>query len=278
MIRVGQQNTLEVVREIRGAWVLTDDGDDTVHLPSEEAPFDIQIGGDVEVFIYTDTHDVRVATTRKPLGVVGEFVCLVVVDLGRPGVFCDWGLDKDLLIPNALLHDQLRIGDKVVVYIKLDEDDRVMGVSRLHNYFDTDTDGLSEGQAVKLMIYGDTDRGFQVVVDGRWGGMLFFDQTHQDLAIGQVLDGFVTAIRDDARLDVTLRPKRQKRVVISDDMAAIVEEIQLRGGFLALTDKSSPDEIRAELSMSKKAFKRAIGGLYKARKIEMSGRGIKWIA
>ena len=273
-IIVGQMNTLEVVREIRGAWVLTD-GEDSVHLPSEEAPWDIDVGGDIEVFVYTN-RGVRTATTRRPAGTVGQFVCLEVVDIAEAGVFCAWGLDKDLLIPNNKIHSPLKIGDRVVVAIVLDRDQRIMGVSWLQKYFRTDTSRLQLGQRVNMMVYGETDRGFLVVVEDKWGGMLFFDQTHRDLEVGLELPGFITGIRDDARLDLSLSLPVPKHEALHGELKFLAEEIKGRGGFLPLTDKSSPDDIRRELRMSKKAFKRAVGGLYKTHKIQIEDGGIRW--
>ncbi len=276
MIHVGQFNTLEAHREVRGGWLLTD-GKDTVMMPTQNAPWDIQIGLEFEVFVYTDTNDEQVATIQKPYGTVGQYVCLEVVDVAGPGAFCDWGLDKDLLIPNNKMRHPLSIGDRVVVAIVLGRQGRVMGVSWLHGYFRTDTSKLQVGQEVPMMVYGFTDRGTQVVVDQRWGGMLFHDQTHVDLAMGQEVQGFIQEIREDGRLDLTLGRQKAKREVIADDTTALAAEIQHRGGFLPLTDKSSPADIRRALRMSKKAFKRAIGGLYKARKIQIEERGIRWI-
>ena len=273
-IRVGQMNTLEVVREIHGAWVLTD-GEDRVLLPSKEAQWDIDVGGNVEVFIYTN-RGVRTATTKKPYGTVGQFVVLEVVDIADPGVFVDWGLEKDLLIPNNKLHSRLRIGDKTVVAIVLDRDERVMGVTWLQKYFSTDTSRLEIGQRVSMMVYGETDRGFLMVVESKFGGMLFFDQTHQNLVIGQELPGFINGIRDDGRLDLTLTLPKQKHEALRDEQSVVADAITARGGFLPLTDKSDPDDIRRELRMSKKAFKRAVGALYKVRKITIEADGIRW--
>jgi len=277
MIRVGQMNTLDVHRQVRGGWELCDE-DDRVFLPEEQAPWDLVVGVEVEVFVYTDGQHERIATTQRPLGMVGDFVCLEVVDVSGPGAFCDWGLDKDLLIPHSQMHTPLDVGDRVVVAITVDRYGRIMGESWLRGHFQTDTERVTIGQAVDLLVYGYSDRGVLAVVDGRWAGMLFYDQTHRDLDIGEALPGYVTAIRDDGRLDVQLDPPRDKRTRMSDELTHLCTEIRSCGGFLPLTDRSDPDHIRSQVHMSKKAFKRAVGGLYKAKKIRIEPDGIRWIA
>jgi hypothetical protein len=276
MIRTGHMNTLEVFRQIRGGWELRDEKERIV-LPTDHAPWDLEVGAEIEVFVYTDTHDQRVATTQKPLGLVGDIVSLEVVDLAGPGAFCEWGLDKDLLIPHSQMHTPLHIGDTVVVAITMDAQGRIMGESWLGEHFHTDTRDLAIGQPVKLLVYGYAERGILVVVEGRWAGMLFYDQTHQDLAIGESVGGFIDVIRDDGRLDISLEPPRDKRERITDEVTQLAAEIALRGGFLGLTDKSDPNDIRRELRMSKKAFKRAVGGLYKAHKIAIEADGLRWV-
>lgn len=274
-IRVGKMNTLEVMQRIHGDWVLSA-GEDSVQLPASEAPRDLEVGDDIRVFVYTN-RGVRVATTRRPYGTVGDIVALEVVDISGPGVFVDWGLEKDLLIPNNKLHSPLRIGSRAVVAIVLDRDERVMGVTWLQKHLSPHTSHLRIGQEVRLLVYGETDRGYQVVVDGKYGGMLFFDRTHRDLVTGQELTGFVSFIRHDGRLDLSLSLPRQKPESLRDEQSVVADGIAERGGFLPLTDKSPPDDIRRELSMSKKAFKRGVGALYRAKKITIEPDGIRWI-
>ena len=169
-IRVGQMNTLEVVRRLHGAYILTD-GEDRLLLPLQEGQQELSVGESVEVFVYTSRGE-RLATLKKPYGMVGQIVALKVVDIAAPGVFVDWGLEKDLLIPNNKLQSPLHIGDKAVVAIVLDREERVMGVTWLKSFLSTDTSRLQVGQRVKMMVYGVVDRGFQMVVEGSFSGML----------------------------------------------------------------------------------------------------------
>ncbi len=275
-IRVGQMNTLEVMDRIHGDWILSA-GEDSVNLARNEAPRDLEVGDEIRVFVYTN-RGVRVATTKKPHGTVGQIVVLEVVDIAGPGVFVDWGLEKDLLIPNNKLHSPLRIGGKAVVAIVLDREERVMGVTWLQKHLSTRTSHLRIGQEVRMIVYGETERGYQMVVDGRFGGMLFFDRNHQDLVIGQEVPGFISGIRYDGRLDLSLRLPKQKPEALRDEQSIVADGITERGGFLPLTDKSTPDDIRRELQMSKKAFKRGVGALYRARKITIEPDGIRWSA
>ena len=127
-----------------------------------------------------------------------------------------------------------------------------------------------------MIVYGETERGYQMVVDGRFGGMLFFDRNHQDLVIGQELPGFISDIRYDGRLDLSLSLPKQKPEALRDEQSIVADGIAERGGFLELTDKSTPGDIRRELQMSKKAFKRGVGALYRARKITITSDGIRW--
>ena len=227
------------------------------------------------MFVYTDSEDRPVATTEEPLATVGEFALLEVVDTSRHGAFLDWGLDKDLIVPTKEQHTPLRRGDKVVVAVVLDRDDRVMGAAKLAWHFDKRVRHLKPEQQVSFLVYGESEIGIRVVVDGRHSGMFYRDQTFQRLSVGDRGKAWITEVREDGRLDLSLTaPGRSMR---DDARSILIAAIKGNGGFLALHDKSDPNDIRDKLGISKKAFKKAVGGLYKARKVAIEDGGIRWI-
>jgi predicted RNA-binding protein (virulence factor B family) len=274
LIHVGQYNTLEARARVAGGWMLHH-RDAEVFLPDRLAPPDLALGASLRVFVYTDATS-RIATTKTPAGTVGDFVCLEVVAVSAPGAFCSWGIDKDLLIPAHKQVKPLRVGDRPVVALLLDRDDRVMGSTYLNQYLRNDTRRFSPGQEVDLLAYAYAERGISVVVQRQWGGMLFYDRTHRDVKIGEQLRGFVRAIRPDGRLDVALTPERGADAAHADDVAVITRALAANGGFLRLTDDSDPAAIRDALHLSKKAFKRAVGTLYREHKVTLEAEGIRW--
>ena len=276
MIEIGRYNDLEVIEEtVSGLRVGDADGD--VPLPAAQVPAGTQVGDRLTVFVYTDSDDQPVATLDKPHAVVGEFAFLEVVDTTPFGAFLDWGLPKDLLMPFGRQHRRVRNGDYVVVAVKLHQrTQRVIASSTLAGSFDDEVDHLRFGEEVELMVYGFTDIGVQVVVNGKHAGMIYRDHVYRDVRVGERLQGFILEVRPDHRLDITLRrPGRHGQL---DAAETVLFELEHAGGFLALHDKSSPDEIRRVLGMSKKVFKRAIGGLYKTRKIALEDGGIRLLA
>ena len=273
MIEVGRSNTLQILRETpQGLRLGTDEHN--LLLPRRWVPEQLPDDGWLEVFVFTDSEDRLIATTDRPRASVGEFACMEVVDLTPIGAFVDWGLPKDLLVPFRRQHAPLRLGQKVVVAVSLDEaTERVIGSTKLSAYLDRDVSGIEPMQAVRLLVYGFNELGALVVVDGRYGGLLYKDRIYQRLRIGQELDGTVLKVRDDGRLDITLqRPGREGN---SDAERAILRALDEGQGQLDLHDKSPPEAIQRRLGLSKKAFKRAVGSLYRARTIDLVDGGIR---
>lgn len=263
-----------MLERIDAGWLLGD-ADDSVLLPNRKAPRELSIGQSLRVFVYTDSEDRPVATTEEPLAVVGDFALLEVVDVSRHGAFCAWGLDKDLIVPTKEQHEPLKIGEKVVVAVVLDRDERVMGAARLARFFDKRVRHLKVGQAVRFLVYGQSERGIRVVVEGRHSGMLFRDETFARLDVGDTGRAWITEVRPDGRLDLSLRAPG--RSAADDARSVVIAALKAGDGFLALHDGSSPKQIAERLGISKKAFKRAVGGLYKQRKVELTPDGVRWI-
>jgi len=272
MIELGKMNRLEVTRRSSEGLQLGDPKH-RVLLPRHTAPADTQVGDELSVFITLDREGRYLATTKEPKVTVGRFACLEVVDVNDHGAFLDWGLPKDLLVPR---HEQVRplnVGDHTVVTAVMDRYNRVMGVTWLSRHFNQVPPGFPPGAEVELMVYGANERGVLVVVEGEFSGMLFRDDTFSDTPIGATLTGFVVEVRADGKIDVSLR--RRGRAARDENQARITDALHANGGFLALTDKSPPAAIQHELQMSKKAFKKALGGLYRARKIRLDPDGVR---
>lgn len=273
MLKIGSYNNLIVEREVDFGFYLNPK-EDEVLLPSKYAPENLKPGDQITVFVYTDSEDRPVATTQKPLAVVGDFAVLTVKEITPIGAFMDWGLEKDLLIPNSEQIFRLKEGKKYVIKVCLDTvTDRVYGTTRITSQCKTLSGELYEGEKVSLLIYNITDIGYMAVINNKWSGMLYKNETYETVSIGDIKEGFVSKIRDDGKIDLSFKKPGYKSVINSADK--ILEKLKSENGFLPVHDKSSPDEIKSLFSMSKKEFKRTIGGLYKQGLITISDNGIQ---
>jgi predicted RNA-binding protein (virulence factor B family) len=261
MVDVGVTSELEVTRKSAAGYYLTD-GDGEILLPFKLAGGELSPGDTVSVFVYTDSEDRPVATTQKPLAQVGDFACLKVIDENQHGSFVDWGLDKDLFVPRAEQHDRMIIGRSYVVAVFLDNrTNRVAAASKLGEFFNYDIAALKVDAPVELTVYGMSEHGAQVIVDDNYSGMIHTSELFSKVEVGQKLSGFIAKVREDNKLDIRLRRTGQNAHTDAADI--VLEAINAGGGALALGDKSSPDAIKSLLGVSKKAFKAAVGTLYK---------------
>lgn len=273
MVKIGSYNELVVERVVDFGLYLNPKPDEVL-LPSKYVPENARPGDVLRVFVYTDSEDRPVATTRAPKAVVGQFACLRVKDVASFGAFMDWGLEKDLLVPAGEQQERMKAGRKYVVKVCLDETSgRVYGTSRISRVCDPAPDDLPVGQKVHLLICGITKTGVSAVVDNRYAGMLFRGETYMQLSIGEIIEGYVSRVREDGKIDLALKKPGYRS--IADSGARIMEILRERGGFIPCHDKSNPEEIKRIFSMSKKEFKRAVGGLYKAGRIELTEKGIR---
>lgn len=272
MIEIGKTNRLTAARRAPPGMYLARDGQEVL-LPNRFAE-GLEVGAELDVFVYTDSSDRPVATTQKPLAEVGQFACLTVIDVSPHGAFLDWGLDKDLFAPLPEQEARLHKGDRVVVAVCLDEHtQRVMASSRLGQFLEPPTSPPAPGAPVELLVYRQTELGAQVIVDDRHAGLVYASETFAALAVGDRVTGYVRRLRDDGKLDVSLRaPGAAGR---DDDTRALLRALEASGGQLALHDDSPPEEISARLGMSKKAFKRAVGNLYRQRLVRLGPEGIR---
>lgn len=266
-VKVGQINQLRVVKEVDHGFYLQ--GDETwgeILLPRKLAENDTQIDDDVDVFIYFDSQDRIVATPQRPIAQVGEFALLKVTTETDFGVFMDWGLDKDLLVPLREQLFKMQPGQAYVVYIYIDKSGRIAGSTRISNKLDhTHRPDYKVNQEVDLLIYQETDMGLKAIVDGQYSGLIYKDEVRGELGPGQQTRGFVSKVRDDNKLDIRLQPSGLKgRGDLADQ---ILGKLRDEGGRLEVTAKSSSEEINALFGVSRKKFKVALGLLYKRKEI-----------
>ena len=272
MLRIGNYNQLKITRiNSSGAFLSSDAGE--IMLPGRLVPKGAEPGDLLNVFIYVDSNDRLTATTKKPRAVVGDFVILKVRDNVSVGTFLDWGLEKDLLLPFGEQTTPLRRGDEVLVRVYLHSSDRVAASARLEKFLKPADDTLAEGAEVELLVYALSDLGAKVIINNSFGGLLFRDELFSDPACGGRLRGYVKKIREDGKIDVTLRAGGAREA--EQDRQTILQALKTHKGLLPLGDKSTPEAIAGLLSMSKKSFKKAIGGLYKEGLIDITREGIR---
>ena len=275
MALLGKRNLLTIVREGPPGYFLDDGEGGEILLPGKYIPAGSQPGGTIEVFVYRDSEDRLVATTETPLAAVGDFASLKIVDISPSiGAFLDWGLDKDLLLPRREQGGFRKVGERVVVHVFLDEkSNRIVASTRLQRWFSKTPPAYARDQPAKLLIAGRTPLGYKAVVDNLYQGMLYASELSGPLDIGSSMDGFVKEVRPDGKLDLSLDRSGFARVGPITDQ--ILEALKAAGGSLPYNDASPPDAIRTAFGISKKAFKQAIGTLYRKRLIAIVGEGIE---
>lgn len=273
MARVGIMQPLTVVRRARQG-IYLDGGDlGEILLPNREADESLQPGDSVQVFVYHDSEDRLVATTRKPLLQCGEVGLLKVVSVTRVGTFLDWGLPKDLLLPFAEQRGTPEEGRQLLVKVIHNHDGRLVASANLDRHLDDTSDAYQQGDEVRLVVSHQTEIGYKVVVDGRYWGLLPAADVREPLRRGQRVTGYIQRLRPDQRLSVSLHAPGAAK---SDELAErIVAQLEAHDGFLPLSDKSAPDDIFRHFRVSKSAFKQSIGKLYKARRIVIEKDGIR---
>ncbi len=273
MIELGNYNTLKILRSTRVGLFLGDADVDDLLLPNKYVPEQFEIGQELRVFCYLDQEERPVATTRNPFITRNSFAFLKVAEVNNYGAFLDWGLDKHLFVPFREQPNKMQAGKAYVVFCFLDpKSQRLTASSRWWKFLDNSAMELSPGAEVDLLVARRSDLGWDVIVNNKHRGLVFHNQVHRKIQIGDRLSGYIRQIRDDQKLDVVLEPLgREKLEPAAMKIYSILSD---RGGVLHLHDKSDPEEIRQELDMSKKTFKKAIGTLYKQKKIEIRGDGI----
>lgn len=274
MIELGEYNTLEIAREAEAGLYLKDDEGGMVLLPGKYAPKDATIGQEMKVFISKDSEDRLVATTDTPKITLNEFALLKVNAITKFGAFLNWGMEKDLMVPFSEQKVDMEEGRSYVVYMGLDNDtNRLYASSKITRFLQNQYLSVEEGEKVEILVYKKTDLGYTVIVNDEHLGLVFESDIYQILDVGERLQAYVKKVRPDNKLDITLRPVGYDSF-ISEASKEVFEIIESRGGSVPVTDKSAPGVINAIFKMSKKAFKKAVGDLYKQRKITISADSI----
>lgn len=273
MLHLGKFNSLRVLRTATCGIFLGDDGDQEVLLPNKYVPEAIDIHDCINVFLYTDSEDRLIATTVTPKVLLHQFAVLEVKDVTKIGAFLDWGLDKDLLLPLSEQQGRYRKGDKVTICLCLDEKtDRLFASAKINKCTDRELT-VHEGEEVDLLLDRESELGWQVIINDRHLGLIFFDRIFKQVRRGDKVKGFIEKIRPDGKIDVSLQKQGYSQV--GDSQALLLTELQKNNGILYLTDKSDANLISEKLGMSKNVFKKSVGALYKQRKIKIESDSIQ---
>ncbi|MFZ1807509.1 MAG: S1-like domain-containing RNA-binding protein [Cyclobacteriaceae bacterium] len=277
MIEIGKYNELKILRHTSVGLYLGDETGKDVLLPNKYCPDDIEQGDKLRVFVYKDHEERIVATSLTPKIVLNDYALLKVTAVSSVGAFLDWGLEKDLMVPFNEQREKMEDGKWYLVYMNIDKKtDRLYASNKLDKFLQNESLSVAEGDEVDIIIMQKTDLGFSVVVNKEHKGLVFNNEVFKTLKLGDKLKGFVKNIRDDNKIDISLQPLGYEKFN-DPNCELILTKLERSKGLLSITDNSSPEEIYSSLGMSKKAFKKAIGSLYKQRKITISQDGITLI-
>ncbi|TXJ00121.1 MAG: GntR family transcriptional regulator [Aquabacterium sp.] len=264
MAAIGRYNSLQITKYTDFGLYLDGGVDGEILLPKRYIPKgeELEVGDWLNVFVYLDSEDRLIATTQKPKVQVGGFASLKVVEINRVGLFLDWGLPKDLLLPHSEEKRPLQVGDYCVVYVYLDQRTRrITATARLDRHLDKTPVRYETGQEVDLLVVEKTDMGFKAIINNEHWGLIHNNEVFKFLRGGMRERGFIREVRADGKISLSLQPLgREAASSLSEQILAKLREA---GGQLPLSDKSSPEQISSLFGVSKGNFKKAIGGLYK---------------
>ena len=276
MAAIGRYNSLQVTKYTDFGLYLDVGADGEILLPKRYIPKgeELEVGDWLNVFVYLDSEDRLIATTQKPKVQVGGFASLKVAEINRVGLFLDWGLPKDLLLPHSEEKRPLQVGDYCVVYVYLDQRTRrITATARLDRYLDKTPARYAPGQEVDLLVVEQTDMGFKAIINNEHWGLIHNNEVFKFLRSGMRERGFIREVRADGKISLSLQPVgREAASSLSEQILAKLREA---GGQLPLSDKSSPEQISSLFGVSKGNFKKAIGGLYKQGQIIIEADGIR---
>ena len=309
-ILLGQKNLLKAAWKVDFGMYLEGDDEGKILLPARYVPEDLEVGDEIDVFVYLDNEERRVATTLEPKAMVGDFAYLEVAWVNEFGAFLDWGLMKDLFCPFREQKKRMEAGRSYIVHVHLDEESyRIMASAKIEKWLENDklakeyipsaekedtilsqrekgdlsTPPLGEagrgllqpGSKVSALIWQKTDLGFKAIIDNKYGALLYDSQVFKDIHTGDRVEAYITKIRPDGKIDIALQPNGRRHT--EDFAEKLLHYLQYRGGRCRLGDKSSAEEIKEQFGVSKKTYKRAIGDLYKRRLITITDDGIELV-
>ncbi len=276
MIELGKIQKLMIIKETpQGIYLNERDNrdEDNILLPTKEVPEEVTIGDEIEVFVYKDSEDRIIATTKRPKLMMGQLSMLKAVDETKFGAFLDWGLPKDLFLPFKEQIKNIETGKMYLVSLYVDKSNRLCATMKVSKLLDSKSP-YEQNEKVEGTIYNiNKEIGAFVAVDDKYHGLIPVREFFGDYSIGDKIEATVTNVKEDGKLDLSIREKAYKE--IDRDAQKIIDSIVANDGILNLNDNSSPDKIKKELQMSKRAFKRAVGRLLKSGSIEFSDNGIR---
>ena len=277
MIKIGEYNTLKVLREVSFG-IYLDDGNEGILLPRRFVPADAKPGDELNVFLYHDGEDRVIATTQKPLVTLGGIAKLQVVNVTPQGAFMDWGLMKDMFLPKSQQRSVVRLNGEYIVKIVLDEQTgRLAATERIDPFLSNETLTVKELEEVDLFVFRRTDIGYVCIINDKHTGVLHFNEIYRNLSVGDRFRGYVKKIYTDNENKIDVVAGKPGYVRVEGEVEKLFRLLQENNGFLPYNDKSTPDSIYDFFGMSKKTFKMAVGNLYKERKITIEKAGIKLI-
>lgn len=264
---------MEVVKEVDFGVYLNGDEDGEILLPKRYVPEGTKPGDILNVFIYLDMEERLVATTLQPYVQVGEFACLEVAWVNQFGAFLNWGLMKDLFVPFREQKMKMQKGKRYVVYVHLDEESyRIVASAKVEHFLSTEKPDYQPGQEVEVLVWQRTELGYKVIVENKFSGMLYHNEIFQPLEVGMWLTAFIKQVRPDGKIDLVLQKAGARKV---DDFSEVLwQYIKDNDGFTPLNDKTDAEVIYHTFGVSKKTFKKAVGDLYKKRRIVLEEDGI----
>lgn len=275
-IELGKYNQLEVVKEVDFGVYLNGGEEGEILLPKRYVPEGFKPGDVLNVFIYLDNEERLIATTLQPLVQVGEFACLEVAWVNEFGAFLDWGLMKDLFVPFREQKMKMQKGHRYVIHAHVDEESyRIMASAKIERYLSKGMPDYEPGQEVEVMVWQKTDLGYKVIVENRYGGLVYQNEIFQPLQPGMKLTAYVRQVREDGKIDLALQQDGQRKVKDFSDV--LLQFIKEQGGYTTLNDKSAAEIIYDTFGVSKKTFKKAVGDLYKKRLVVLEEGGIRLV-
>lgn len=275
MVKTGEYNLMKVLRAVEFGLYL-DDGNEGILLPKRFVPAGLNIGDEINVFVYHDSDDRLIATTQQPLGVMDDIVKLRTVSVTPQGAFLDFGLMKDLFVPKSQqLTGMIPNGEYLVKIYRDEQTNRIAATERIEQTLSNDELTVKELEVVDLIVFRRTDIGYVMIINNRHTGILHFNEIYRQIGVGDKFQGFIKKIYPDNRIDVAAGKPGYNRV--EDETQKIIRLLKENDGYLPYYDKSDPEEIYSFFGMSKKTFKMTVGNLYKQKKISLEKTGIKLI-
>lgn len=276
MIKIGEYNDLDIIRETPQGVYLADAKGNEVLLPNKYVPESFKIWETLNVFVYLDHEERPVATTLKPFIHLNEFAYLRCMVVNEVGAFMDWGLEKQLFVPFKEQARPMKEGNWYIVYMYMDEKtNRLTGSSKTRKHLSKENSTLKKFDKVDVLVTHITEKGANVIINQKHEGLIYIENIFEDIRTGDRMEAYIKKVRDDGKIDVVIQPEGYKS--IEPNAEFIYEELKAADGFLPLHDKSDPEEIKNQLGLSKKLFKKAIGALYKDKMIAIKEDGIELI-